>query len=144
MNKKMKIGVVVVLIVAVGIVIAMKSGGRKPTETKKDTGRTDLPRLLELGSKVCIPCKMMAPILKELEQEHAGKLWVDFIDIREDAEAGRKYGVRVIPTQIFFDANGEELWRHEGFLPKADILAKWKELGYDFAAEASQTAQTAE
>jgi thioredoxin 1 len=92
-----------------------------------------LPKLLDLGSKSCIPCKMMAPLLKELTEEYAGKLQVEFIDVwvKENAAKGKEYGISAIPTQIFFAPDGKELWRHEGFFAKADILAKWKELGFD-------------
>jgi thioredoxin 1 len=88
-----------------------------------------LPKLLDLGAGKCIPCKLMAPILEELKKEYAGKLEVEFIDIWKDPDAGKKYGIKLIPTQIFYDKDGKELFRHEGFLGKADILAKWKELG---------------
>jgi len=96
--------------------------------------KTNLPLLLDLGSKKCIPCKMMAPILEELTKEHAGQFDVKFIDVwlKENADQARKYGIKLIPTQIFFDAGGKELWRHEGFIAKEDILAKWKELGFTF------------
>jgi thioredoxin 1 len=88
-----------------------------------------LPRLLELGSDSCIPCKKMQPILAELRQEYAGKLQVDFIDVWKDESAGRLYGIEMIPTQIFFDAEGVERFRHVGFYPKEDIIAKLAELG---------------
>ena len=91
-----------------------------------------LPKLLDLGANKCIPCKMMAPILEGLKQEYAGKMNVEFIDVWQNEEAGKKYGVEMIPTQIFFDANGKELFRHTGFFGKEDILAKWKELGVPF------------
>jgi len=91
-----------------------------------------LPRLLELGADKCIPCKMMAPILDELRAAYSGQLQVDFIDVWKEESAGETYSVRVIPLQIFFDAEGKELFRHEGFFPKEDILAKWKELGFEF------------
>ena len=73
---------------------------------------------------------MMAPILEELKKEYAGKMQVDFIDVWENEAAGQQYRIDGIPTQIFFDASGRELYRHEGFMPKEDILAKWKELGF--------------
>ncbi len=92
-----------------------------------------LPALLELGSVNCVPCKMMAPILDELRETFDGQLEVDFIDVWKNEEAGRQYGIRSIPTQIFFDADGNEIFRHEGFYPREDIVAKWKELGYGFA-----------
>lgn len=91
-----------------------------------------LPRLLDLGAGKCIPCKMMAPILDELKTTYAEKLDVVFIDVWENKQAGEPYGIRMIPTQIFFDAEGKELFRHEGFFAKEDILAKWKELGFEF------------
>ena len=96
-----------------------------PAETKP------LPKLLDLGADKCIPCKMMAPILVELKMEHAGRLEVEFIDVWKNQEAGRKHKIEMIPTQIFFDAAGKELFRHSGFYSKKDILNKWKELGVD-------------
>jgi len=95
------------------------------------TGDAALPRLLDLGSNKCIPCKMMAPILEELTREYAGRMIVEVIDVRENRTAAQRYGVRVIPTQIFYDPSGRELFRHEGFMDKATILAKWKELSID-------------
>ena len=89
------------------------------------------PRLLDLGSVSCIPCKLMAPILEELKKEYAGRMDVEFIDVNKDRAAASKHGIKLIPTQIFFDADGKERFRHEGFIGKEDILAKWKELGVD-------------
>ena len=93
-----------------------------------------LPRLVDLGAKTCIPCKMMAPILEELRNEYKGKLQVEFIDVWENQSAGDQYKIRVIPTQIFFDPSGKELFRHVGFMSKEDILSKWQELGFSLAA----------
>jgi len=90
-----------------------------------------IPRLVDLGAGKCIPCKMMAPILEELKKEYAGRLEVVFIDVWEDPQAGAQYGIRMIPTQIFYDATGKERFRHEGFMSKQDILSKWAELGID-------------
>ena len=91
--------------------------------------KVPLPKLLDLGANKCIPCKMMAPVLDELKKEYVGRLEVEFIDVWQDKDARKLYNVEMIPTQIFFDASGKELYRHAGFLAKADILAKWKELG---------------
>jgi thioredoxin 1 len=90
-----------------------------------------IPRLIDLGATQCIPCKMMAPILEDLKKTCVGKLDVQFIDVRENPDAGKQYGIHVIPTQIFYDAQGKERFRHEGFFGKEDILAKWKEFGVD-------------
>ena len=93
-----------------------------------------IPTLLDLGADKCVPCKMMAPILVELRETYAGRLKVDFIDVWKDPVPGREYGIRVIPTQIFFDEQGNELFRHQGFMSRDDILTKWAELGYEFDA----------
>lgn len=93
-----------------------------------------IPRLVDLGATKCIPCKMMAPILEDLKKTYAGRMDVQFIDVWENPDAGKKYGINVIPTQIFYDAAGKELFRHEGFFGKDDILAKWKEFGVDLSA----------
>jgi len=90
-----------------------------------------LPRLVDLGATKCIPCKMMAPILEDLKKNHADKFKVEFIDVWQNPDSGREYGIRMIPTQIFFAHDGKELFRHEGFYGKEDILAKWKELGVE-------------
>ncbi len=74
----------------------------------------------------------MIPILADLGTAYSNQLQVTFIDVWVNEEAGDAYGISMIPTQIFFDAEGQELYRHEGFFGKEDILSKWKELGYDF------------
>lgn len=86
-----------------------------------------LPKMLELGADKCIPCKMMKPVMAELEKEYKGKLAIEFIDVWENKGAGEKYGIRFIPTQIFFDANGKEFFRHQGFFPKEEILKTFKD-----------------
>lgn len=91
------------------------------------------PKLVDLGATACVPCKMMAPILEELESQYVGVLDVEFIDVwqPENKDIAKSYGVEEIPTQIFLDPEGKELWRHVGFISKEDILAKWNEFGYD-------------
>ena len=93
--------------------------------------QTALPLLIDLGAGKCVPCRLMAPILAELEKDYAGQLEVMFIDVLKNRAEGERYGVLVIPTQIFYDATGKERFRHEGFMAKKDILAKWEELGVE-------------
>ena len=88
-------------------------------------------RLVDLGANKCIPCKMMEPILDDLRKDFQGKMEVEFIDVWKDPHQGNKYKIRVIPTQIFYSPEGKELFRHQGFYSREDILAKWKELGYE-------------
>jgi len=88
-----------------------------------------LVTLIDLGAATCIPCKMMAPILEELKKEYEGKAAVVFIDLRYHKEMAGKFQVRAIPTQILFDQNGNEVGRHEGFLPKEAIVNAFEQLG---------------
>lgn len=103
--------------------------GTSPATERPVAESTALPRLLDLGADKCVPCKMMAPILEEMKLTYEGILTVEFIDVWKDPTAATPYGIRVIPTQIFFSAEGTELFRHEGFISREDILAKWRELG---------------
>ena len=95
----------------------------------KISEQTKLPRLIDLGADKCIPCKMMAPILEELKEEYAGRFEVLFIDVWKNPQKAREYGIRVIPTQIFYDAEGNEFYRHVGFFSKEDILKTFREKG---------------
>jgi thioredoxin 1 len=133
-NKTRKILVLAALFAAIAVVISakrMQHNADNDNPKLETTNDLPLPRLVDLGADKCIPCKMMAPILEELKTEYAGRLRVDVIDVWKNPDAGKEYGIRIIPTQIFYDASGKELFRHEGFFGKADILAKWKELGID-------------
>jgi thioredoxin 1 len=88
-----------------------------------------LPRFLELGSVGCKACADMAPIVEELKRDYAGRLVVEFYDVRMDPAPAEKYGIKLIPTQIFLDGKGKEIFRHEGFLPKEDFLPILAKLG---------------
>jgi len=121
--------VLLLMIVLTGPLGCQKGSVPEPPKSSPPADVAGLPRLLDLGAGKCIPCKMMAPILEELKTEYAGAMVVVFIDVWQDKDAGQKYGIQSIPTQIFYDASGKELFRHEGFFAKEEILAKWKELG---------------
>jgi thioredoxin 1 len=133
-----KIIIILVLVVAVGFAVYLKEK-RGTTDQGQETlstaGSSGIPRLVDLGAGQCIPCKMMAPILSELTTEYAGRLEVAVIDVRENPAAAEPYSINLIPTQIFYDTAGKELYRHEGFFSKEDILAKWKELGIDIETQ---------
>ena len=140
MKTPIKILIVAALAATVVAAVALKqrsSGEAKdasPTATESGV-KAAVPRLVDLGAGKCIPCKKMAPILEELKKEYAGRMEVEFIDVWKDPDAGKAYGIEMIPTQIFYDASGTELFRHTGFFGKEDILGKWKELGVEFRSE---------
>jgi thioredoxin 1 len=85
--------------------------------------------MVDLGAASCIPCKMMAPILDKLEKRYQGKATVVFIDLRYNQEAVQRFGIRAIPTQIFFDKNGREISRHIGFMSEEAIVTRLKSMG---------------
>lgn len=86
---------------------------------------------VELGSVGCIPCKMMKPIMEEIEKEYKGQVKVVFYDVwtAKGKPFARKYGIRVIPTQVFLDKNGKEYFRHEGFFAKDELIKVLKMQG---------------
>lgn len=136
MKTSAKVMIVVALIALVAGVVVLKQS-RLPASTgvaspPATQSAAKIPRLLDLGADKCIPCKAMAPILEEMKKEYAGRLDVEFIDVWKNPDAAQKHVVEIIPTQIFFNADGKELFRHTGFFAKEDMLAKWKELGFDF------------
>jgi thioredoxin 1 len=162
-NQIAKLGVVVLVIAAVAVVLRLKQADSSssiddpsasissvvpvdearttpPAPQPEDTpsglplARASLPQILDLGADKCIPCKKMAPILEALREDFAGQFEVVFIDVWKNREAAGPYGIKLIPTQIFFDGDGDELFRHEGFYSRRDILTMWSDLGYVFEA----------
>ena len=97
----------------------------KKTAAESASVKTAGPKVtfVELGATTCMPCKMMQPVLKNLEVKYPKDLKVVFHDVWTEAgkPAAKKYGIRVIPTQVFLDAAGKEISRHEGFFPQAEI-----------------------
>lgn len=110
---------------------AKKPAAKKNNSKAKPAAKApkSLPRLLDLGATKCVPCKMMVPVLDELTKEYKGKLKVEFIDVWKDQKAAEKYKVQSIPTQIFFDAKGKEVYRHVGYFPKENILKAFQDHG---------------
>ena len=127
-----------VAILGIAITVYLLRPAADVASSRKDTGETveiasniSLPRLLDLGADKCVPCKMMAPILDELKVEYTEVFRVEFIDVWKNPDAAKPFKIKVIPTQIFFDSDGNELFRHEGFYGREDILTKWRELGVE-------------
>ena len=87
--------------------------------------------MIDLGADACIPCKMMAPILKKLQKEYDGRTTIVFIDVWKYKDQARRFGIRAIPTQIFFDKEGKEAYRHLGFMSEKAIVAQLKKMGVE-------------
>ena len=87
--------------------------------------------MIDLGADKCIPCKMMAPILVKMEKQYEGKAAIVFIDVWKNNEQAGRFGIRAIPTQIFFDQNGKEVFRHVGFMSEKAIVNQLKKMGVE-------------
>ena len=87
--------------------------------------------MIDLGAKSCIPCKMMAPILVKLEKKYDGKASIVFIDVWKNKDQAKRFKIRAIPTQIFFDNAGREIYRHVGFMSEKAIIRQLKKIGVD-------------
>ena len=109
--------------------IALAACGRE--EAKQDAP-TGLPRLIELGADKCKACKEMAPTIEKLREDFQGKVEVVSINVWEDKAAIAKYNVQLIPTQVFLDASGKEVFRHVGAFSREEILAQFKKMGVQF------------
>lgn len=107
------------------VLTASVAGAELPSASDTETTKalaSGKPTVIDLGARTCIPCKKMAPILEELAGTYRGKANVLFVDVREDQAAAKRFAIQMIPTQIFFDAKGEEVSRHIGFMDKTDLV----------------------
>jgi thioredoxin 1 len=91
--------------------------------------QSPLPKLLDFGRGICIPCKKMAPILQELSEEYKDRVIIKIIEIDQEKELTRINRIRLIPTQIFFDSKNKEVFRHEGFMYKEEIKKVFEKMG---------------
>jgi thioredoxin 1 len=95
----------------------------------KEVAKITLPKLLDFGAGTCIPCKKMAPILQELAEEYKGRVVIKIIEVYQERELTRANGIRLIPTQIFFDTKNQEVYRHMGFMDKEQIKQVFEKMG---------------
>lgn len=94
-------------------------------ENKTESTKATKPKVtfIELGSVNCVPCKMMQPVMKAIEEKYGQQIEVVFYDVwkQEQKKYAQEYKIKLIPTQVFLDKNGKEFHRHQGFYPEAEI-----------------------
>jgi thioredoxin 1 len=125
---------VVILIFLTGLLsLGCGAANTKADESSKNTAEVEnhLVTFVELGSVRCIPCKMMQPIMKDIEKDYAGQVKVVFHDVwtPEGEPFAQDFKIRIIPTQVFLDKEGKEYFRHEGFFPKEELVKILKQKG---------------
>ncbi len=113
-----------------GLMVGVSLAGAQPLDFSKVPVK-GMVTMIDLGAKKCIPCKMMAPIMEKMEKVYKGKAAIIFIDVWENGEPARRFGIRAIPTQIFFDREGKEVYRQVGFLSEERIVAQLKKMGVE-------------
>jgi len=87
------------------------------------------PLVVDFGSNTCLPCRQLRPVLQTIRQGYAGKLEVLVIDIRKNEKLAGDYKIQVIPTVIFFDRSGKEVFRHQGFMSEEKIKEQLAKMG---------------
>ena len=107
---------------------ALTSSAAQAAEGKEIPAK-GMVTMVDLGAKKCVPCKMMAPILEKMEKTYQGRAVIHFYDVWEDREPATRFGIRGIPTQIFFDKDAREVYRHVGFMSEADIVSQLTKMG---------------
>jgi thioredoxin 1 len=108
--------------------------GSKPPYNLEKIPLKGMVTMIDLGAKSCIPCKMMAPILEKLEKVYDGKAAIVFIDVWKHRGQAKRFRIRAIPTQIFFDQQGKEVYRHVGFMSEKAIVNQLKKMGVVLSA----------
>ena len=124
----------IVLLVAAGTFKYQLFDNPAETSARESVKTIDLPvkgmaTMLDLGANECIPCKMMVPVMEKVEKKYQGKAAIVFIDVWKDKEPAKRFGIRAIPTQIFFDKEGKEVYRHEGFMGEEAIDQIFNKMG---------------
>jgi thioredoxin 1 len=128
--------IIALLMVMVNCGNAGKKSGNNELAVRSANGQSNEQgsykvTFIELGSVRCIPCKMMQPIMQEIEKEYGEQVKVVFYDVWTDEGRpyGNKYGITAIPTQVFLDSEGKEYYRHTGFFPKDQLVEILKQKG---------------
>ena len=130
-----KLFVVTLLLVAFTIISCKKNNTENSNQTIGVSGKDSVKfkiEFVELGSVNCIPCKKMQPVMKSIEEKYKGLVKVTFHDVWKDEAPAKKYGIDLIPTQVFLDDKGKEIMRHEGFYPEDEIDKFLQSQGVNF------------
>ena len=166
-NRVIKIIIPILILAVIGGIWFLKNTGKSPATTDINadfalnvTEKLDLeqlksyglPIIIDFGADSCIPCKQMAPVLKELNEELQGKAIIKFVDVWKYQSLAQDYPISVIPTQVLIDSEGNPytpkdanaiqlnmysskdtnkhiFTTHEGGITKEQLLNILKEMG---------------
>lgn len=124
-----KIAVVIVIMILISIIFQIKAGNNEEEKfLNEDLDMKQLPRLIDFGSD-CATCAQMIPILNEIKEEYKGRLIVEVVDVYDNPSRTSEYNIMTIPTQVFLNEKGEEVFRNIGPYSVEEIKMKLTELG---------------
>jgi thioredoxin 1 len=115
-----------VCLFALGNVLAGCGSGAGPSSQAaliENARQSGAPTVVEFGASNCKSCREMKPILDQVARARLGRAHVVVVDLSQEWELARTYRIQLMPTQVFFDAQGQEAKRHMGPLPQGEILA---------------------
>lgn len=115
-----------IMIVMNALLVAFVS---KPAFPFADLPLRGMVNMVDFGAKTCVPCKMMEPVLQDIHRQYKGVAAIVFVDVTSQQDLARKHRIYAIPTQIFFDQQGKEVYRHVGFLDKNNIIKQLEAMG---------------
>lgn len=138
MLKDRRVDVIIVVIFVIAASVAFTGCSHKSTSTPKSgmqSTKPGLPKLIGFHSESCIPCGLMEPVIEDFKKQYKGQVEVVVVDIHKDRKMAAQYAVRFTPTQVWLDASGKEIHRHQGFIPLEDIVAVFSEHGINLAKQ---------
>lgn len=97
------------------------------TETETETVASDSTSsatkiiFVELGSTTCVPCKQMEKVLDVTKEKYGEQIEIIFFDIMKNRQKAKEFNVKIMPTQVFLDVDGNEIYRHIGFFPQQQL-----------------------
>ncbi len=109
--------------------IAAKPPDTNTEDDLKQALTSGKPVLVDFGANSCLPCRQLRPVLKEIGTEYLEKAKIIVIDVYKYQNLAREYKVLMLPTLVFFDSKGKEVFRNVGLMEKEKIVGKLKEIG---------------
>jgi thioredoxin len=101
-----------------------------PAQAQGSTPAQGKPAFYDFGAKYCIPCKEMQKVVAELKPQYGEQVEFRLVYSDEEMPLFKEYKIVAIPTQVFLNAQGKEVDRHIGALPKEEVIKKLKELKF--------------
>jgi len=101
-----------------------------PTRAEGSPPPQGKPAVMEFGRGICPKCKEMEGIIKNLQARYGDRVELKLLYVDRDEPLFDKYKVMLVPTQVFLDAGGNEVSRHIGLFPEAELVQKLKELKF--------------